>query len=78
MTLTPDIIDADHIGACDYCGKVDVLTTWFPERYAAVNYSPNSFSADELEDVCARCVERYRVTHDPAIKRRPRPPWLKY
>ncbi len=64
---------------CDYCGRpAEELFAFLPEKYAADNYSPGSLSLSELEDVCARCVERYRVSHDPKVKRRPRPPWLKY
>lgn len=58
---------------CDYCGADAELDTFLPYRYAADNYSPGSLSLDECEDVCARCQVSYRVTHDPAVKRRPRP-----
>lgn len=58
---------------CDYCGADTELTAWLPERYAVDNYSPGSLSLDELLDVCDRCVRDYRITHDPAVKRRPRP-----
>ena len=75
MTLTPDI---DITGVCDYGKRTAPLTTWLPEKYAADNYSPSSFSGDELLDLCAACVRRYRVSHDPKVKRRPRPPWLGY
>lgn len=58
---------------CDYCGADAELSAYLPAKYATVNYSPDSFSADEVEDVCDRCVRDYRVSHDPAVKRRPRP-----
>lgn len=61
------------ISECDYCGKVDVLGTFMPEKYAVDNYSPSSLSLDELIDVCAKCERRYRVSHDPKIKRRTPP-----
>lgn len=62
---------------CKYCGSTSDLSAWLPEKYAADNYRPGSLSLDELEDFCGRCVTRFRVSHDPNIKRRPRPPWLR-
>ena len=66
--MTPDII-----GVCHYCLRTSDLTSWLPEKYASVNYSPGSFSGSEVLDLCAECVTRYNVTHDPKVKRRPRP-----
>ena len=67
--------------ACVYCGADDVpLTAWLPERYRSVGFSPGSFSADELEDVCDPCVVAFSVSHDPKVPRKPRPvprkPWF--
>ena len=89
MTLTTDAeIQRLHdeaksrIAECDYCGRVAVLSTFMPEKYAVDNYSPSSLSLDELEDLCSSCVRRYCVSHDPKIKRKtpigPVPPyrWL--
>lgn len=71
MTIIPDI--TPQVGMCDYCLRTSDLTTWLPEKYAADNYSPSSFSGSELLDLCADCVTKYRVSHDPKIKREPPP-----
>lgn len=54
---------------CDGCLAYGPVTLWFPEKYAADNYSPSSFSMDELIAVCDNCRETGGFSHDPNQKR---------
>ena len=61
---------------CHYCGAAAPLSWWLPERYAVDNYSPSSFSGDELVGTCDACTSRYDLSHDPTKPRKkPRRPW---
>jgi hypothetical protein len=57
--------------ACSFCKQVGPLDYWLPEKYAADNYSPSSFSGDELIPTCPPCSQTYRMSHDPNLPRKP-------
>ncbi len=74
MTTTADEIDYTYpLEICDSCLTFGPVTCWLPERYAADNYCPSSFSLDELIAVCPDCRVAANMTHDPAQPRLPLP-----
>lgn len=71
--MTTDIDYTFKLEVCDSCMAYGPVSCWLPERYAVDNYSPSSFSLDELICVCESCRVAGNMSHDPAQPRLPLP-----
>ncbi len=72
--MASDIIVVNDYSICDHCGAKGPVDIWLPAKYRADNWSPSSFSADELIYACADCTARIGYNHDRQTKA-PRRPW---
>ena len=74
--MTSDIIVVNDYSTCDHCGTRGPVNIWLPAKYRADNWSPSSFSADELIHACSPCSQRIGYNHDLPDQEPPRRAWF--